>query len=107
MTTGRINQIAGVALGKAHCAPVPLLSFFSHVHFRLGRHTEKGDWKRREGKQHAAPSQTGRSPPEPETSDSFASHRLSIGVSVGTLAAVGGIVAAEATVSASKPVREN
>jgi hypothetical protein len=47
MTTGRINQIAGVALGKARRVPVPLLSFFPHFHFRLGRQVEKGDKKRR------------------------------------------------------------
>ena len=51
MTTGRINQIAGVALGKARRMPVPLLSFFPHFHFRLGRQVEEGDRKRREAKQ--------------------------------------------------------
>ena len=107
MTTGRIDQIAGVTLGKAHRAPVPLLSFFSHFHFRLGDIQRKEARKGGKGNKLAVPSHAGRSPPEPETSDSFAPYRLSTGVSVGALAAAGGIVAAEATVSASKPVREN
>lgn len=103
MTTGRINQIAGVALGKAHHVPVPHLSFFSHFQSQA----EKGDKKREAKQKHTAPSQAGRDPPEPETSDSIAPHRLSIGVSVGTLTAAGGTVASEAAGSASKPVREN